>query len=150
MSTNSTTPRWEADGVRSANELRDGMRCIRQQLPSDMDEIVNGARHLLDWKGAIRRHPWAAAGAAAVAGYLLVPKKQAAVGVDAETLAEALKSHQVRVEAGTPRTGLLSTLAAAAGSLALRAGTQWAMRRYFTPSEPVTRSPIMTPEGCEP
>jgi len=60
---------------KQAAAIKQRMQEIRTQLPYDVDVARQSARQLSDWKYHMGRYPWALIGAAAVAGYLLVPRR---------------------------------------------------------------------------
>jgi len=51
------------------------MAQIRHDLHMDVREVVASAEAVTDWQRYIRMYPWAALGAAATVGYLLVPRR---------------------------------------------------------------------------
>ena len=81
----------------SAEQLRDEMRQLRSHMDADVDSFVENTRGLLDWHSYFQSAPWLYLGAAALAGYLLVPSKVQWVTVDVEKLAELAKHRQVVV-----------------------------------------------------
>ncbi len=75
---NSTNP--------SPEELRQRMAQIRSATHGDVETILTGLRQNLDWRYHLERHPWAFAGAAALLGYLLVPKSKVKAKIDPATV----------------------------------------------------------------
>jgi hypothetical protein len=111
-----------------ASEVCRRMAALRRELDGDMRDVTESARAMTDWTFYVRRFPWAAAGAAALAGFLLVPrKKQVIAPPDAATLAELAKHKELWASATTPPTAdaksiaktIFWTIAAAAGRAAL-------------------------------
>jgi hypothetical protein len=49
------------------------MRTIRRELGEDVEELVEHAERLMDWRYYWERYPWACLGAAALLGYFVVP-----------------------------------------------------------------------------
>ena len=58
------------------NAIRQRMEEVRCDLDQDVQEIVEGARDLRDWRSYVRTYPWVCVGAALAVGYLLVPRRQ--------------------------------------------------------------------------
>jgi hypothetical protein len=111
-----------------ASEVCQRMAALRRELDGDMRDVTESARAMTDWTFYVRRFPWAAAGAAALAGFLLVPrKKQVMAPPDAATLAELAKHKELWASAATPPASdansiaktIFWTIAAAAGRAAL-------------------------------
>lgn len=61
---------------KQAEAIKQRMAQIRSELPYGVDEARNRVRELADWKYHMSRHPLPILAAAAVVGYLVVPKKQ--------------------------------------------------------------------------
>lgn len=55
--------------------IRQRMKEVRQELDEDVQEIVEGARDLRDWRSYVRSYPWVCLGAAVAVGYLIVPRR---------------------------------------------------------------------------
>ena len=70
----------------SVDALRQRMAQIRSASHGDVETILTGLRQNLDWRYHLNRHPWAFAGAAAVLGYLLIPKGKSRALLDSETV----------------------------------------------------------------
>lgn len=82
----------------SAEAIRRRMAELRHELTSDVDEVSRGARELASPLYYVRRFPWVVVAAAAVVGYLLIPKKRQVVTPDPEVLAELVRKQQIKVE----------------------------------------------------
>jgi hypothetical protein len=63
------------------------MRTIRRELGNDVEELVEHAERLMDWKYYVQRYPWASVGAAALLGYFLIPQRIVTLPTDEHTLA---------------------------------------------------------------
>lgn len=75
------------------DEIRRKMARIRRELHEDVRGVVESAEEAADWRHYIRTYPWAAAGAAVLIGYLIVPgrRKPAIESADlAKAVAEKL------------------------------------------------------------
>lgn len=82
----------------SAAKIRRRMAELRRELECDVREVSRSARVMTDWTFYVRRFPWAMAGLAVGAGYMLIPKKKEIIKPDPEMLAEMVKRNQLRVE----------------------------------------------------
>lgn len=78
-------------------DIRQHMAFLRGQLGGEVDEIVESARTLADWKYYARAYPWGALGTAVALGYLAVPRRLEVVRPDAETLAELARTNNLVV-----------------------------------------------------
>jgi hypothetical protein len=72
----------------SPEEIRQRMAEIRSATHGDVETILTGLRQNLDWRYHLERHPWGFAGAAALLGYLLVPKSKVKAKFDQATIKE--------------------------------------------------------------
>jgi TctA family transporter len=94
----------------SGEEIQRQMRQVRRELGEDVQEIVANARTMTDWKHYVRTYPWACLGAAAVAGYLIVPSRQRVVSPDPQALAAALKDQKIVVQSAPAKAEAKATL----------------------------------------
>lgn len=115
-----------------AREVVERMAALRREIALDVEQVAESARAMTDWTYYVRRFPWAAAGAAAVAGFLLVPRKKAPpVAPTPEQLAALVKDKEF-VAAATSHlkrppsalAGIGATVAAVAAKIALSYVTQ--------------------------
>ena len=51
------------------------MEEVRCDVDEDVQEIVEGARDMGDWRHYVKNYPWVCLGAALAAGYLIVPRR---------------------------------------------------------------------------
>jgi hypothetical protein len=51
------------------------MADVRYDLDEDVQEIVEGAREMSQWRSYVRAYPWWCLGGALALGYLLVPRR---------------------------------------------------------------------------
>jgi len=126
MSTTLTT--GTSDPPSQAQQLRQEMRTIRRELGDNVEELVENAERLMDWKYYVQRYPWASIGAAALLGYFIVPQRMVTLPTDEHTLsrlADRLPIHPQPSEPKKPRTTLLGSLISMGTGLALRAATAW-------------------------
>ncbi|WP_166819711.1 hypothetical protein [Thalassoroseus pseudoceratinae] len=106
-----------------ASQIRQSMAYVRHELDDEVDDIRESAHTLADWHYYIKNYPWASLGAAAVIGYLVVPRKLVIERPDPETLEKlARKNHLVvdRKPEKQARTGLLGTAFSFVGGLVLK------------------------------
>src|SRR5580692_11548240 len=79
------------------DQVREEMRQIRSNLDDEVATFVQSTRGLLDWRSYIRHAPWLCLGAAALAGYLIVPSKPKVLSPSPEQLVELAKHSRVTV-----------------------------------------------------
>lgn len=106
-----------------AEEIQRQMREARSELRDDVQEIVANARVMADWHYYVRTYPWLCVGAAAAAGFLLVPSRVTVVQPDSRELADLVRQHQVAVKAELkpkPTAGILGSLINLAAGAALQ------------------------------
>ena len=109
----------------SGEQIQQEMRQVRSELGDDVHEIVSNARVMADWQYYVRRHPWLCLGAAAVAGYLLVPRRLEVIRPDAKSLLELAKRDKLVIHVENPaakRGGILSGLAGALAAAVAQGG----------------------------
>ena len=85
--------------------IRQRMEEVRCDLDQDVQGIVEGARDMRDWRSYVRSYPWVCVGAAVAVGYLLVPRRPAAMQPDAVALAELVKQNCSATSRPTPLVG---------------------------------------------
>lgn len=77
-------PRPEPD--KQADHIRQQMRQIRRELGDDVEDLVEQAERLMDWRYYVQQYPWVTVGVATLAGYFLVPRRTVAFPADDRTL----------------------------------------------------------------
>lgn len=112
-----------ASNTASAEEIRRDMAKLRCQLREDFDGTAAQAKELTDWKHYVRQAPWAAFGAAAVAGFALVPRQLRVATVDAKAAAALANQNRVVVRGKGQPEGKSSL-----GGFLLRTGMTMALR----------------------
>jgi len=70
--------------------LQRQMQQVRMDLGEEVHDLVENARAMTDWRAYWRKHPLAWCGAAAVLGYLAIPRRKFGTA-DARSLEEILK-----------------------------------------------------------
>lgn len=78
-------------------DIRAEMAQIRCDLNEDVEDLVEHAREMADWRYYVRSYPLASAAAAAALGYLVVPKKPQIISPDPKTLAQLARKNQLVV-----------------------------------------------------
>jgi hypothetical protein len=133
----------------SAAEIQQQMRQVRRELGEDVDEIVENARILADWKHYVRTYPWVCLGVAAAAGFIIVPSRTHIVRPDAKELAAWAKSQKLVIEPASqakPRTSLMGTIGGMAANALLQGGLA-VLRNYLAGMN--APRPAVQSEVCE-
>jgi len=118
----------------SADEIQRQMRQVRRELGEDVQEIVDNARIMADWRHYVRTYPWVCVGVALAAGYLIVPSRAHVIRPDAKTLAEWTKDQKIVVEPAAqarPQTTLTNRLVGMAAGALMQGGIAM-LREYGT------------------
>jgi len=118
----------------SIDLIRARMARIRARAQGKADRIGEETRQFLDWKHYIRLFPWTTLAAAAVAGYLLVPRRAPMSHPTGEALLELARENQQALKAvqhppRKPTPGILDTAISMAGSALWRAGLAFATQQ---------------------
>jgi hypothetical protein len=133
-----------------ARAVVERMAALRRELDSDVHDVTESARAMTDWTFYVRRFPWAAVGLAAVAGFLLVPRKKTTVTPTAEQLAALVKNKEF-VAAATnqlkPPQSLLAGLAATLAAMAARAALGYISEQIRAKSANAKREPAATTDN---
>jgi hypothetical protein len=145
----------------SADEIRRRMAELRRDLSLDVREVSRHARVMTDWRFYVRRFPWATVGIAAVAGYLLVPKRKEVnvISPDPDALAQMFKKEQLKLQTPASKKespGLVKNLLLMGLTWAAKAGANYmgeqlrsaAVKRTQEPHEaarPTPAEPSHTP-----
>ncbi len=97
-----------------AAAIRQRMQEIRTELPYDVDEARERVKQLSDWKYHMSRNSIPILVAAAIAGYLIIPRKRAS--------SSAFMVHREHAEAraAPAKRGLIGGIAGAAATMILR------------------------------
>lgn len=119
--------------------IRQRMEEVRCDLDEDVQEIVEGARGMGEWRSYVRTYPWVCVGASLAVGYLIVPRKVFGRPSNARALAESANQSPLRATSHLlPQGNARGTLLALVGNLVLRgvlsyAGQQ-ANKLFATPA----------------
>ncbi len=79
------------------------MQGIRCEIDQDLEDVSASARSMVDWKHYVKTYPWVCLGAAAVLGFLIVPKRAAAINADVAAPPEPAKTGQPAVNVAADR-----------------------------------------------
>ena len=128
MATHSTT--GTSDPPPQADRLRQEMRTIRRELGDDVEELVEHAERLMDWKYYVQRYPWACLGGAALLGYFLVPQRIVTLPTDGHTLSRLADRLPIHTKPAEPKKqSLLGWLVSMGTGMALRAAGAYATQQ---------------------
>jgi hypothetical protein len=103
-----------------ADDLQRQMQQVRMEMRDDVRVMVANASELTDWTWYVRTYPWICLGAAAAAGYFVVPVRAQVIRPDAKDLLEFAKHQKIVVKMDQPNSspGIVGSLVRlAAGSL---------------------------------
>src|SRR5688572_4052017 len=78
-----------------ADDIQRQMREVRAELRDDVSDLVKSAHKMSDWTMYVRAYPWLCVGAAAAAGYFVVPVRPLVVHPDPESLFKLAKQHKL-------------------------------------------------------
>jgi hypothetical protein len=130
-----------------ASEVVERMAALRRELDHGVENVSESARAMTDWTFYVRRFPWATVGLAAVAGYLLVPRKKTTVAPTAEQLAALVKNKEF-VAAATnqlkPPPSLLAGFGATLAAMAARAAISYVSEQIQARAAAAKREPAPT------
>lgn len=73
------------------------MRAIREDLDDGVQNIVERAREMQDWRTYVQAYPWVFVGSAVALGYLMVPRRTRRGGLGQEILGQEIPSSGGRV-----------------------------------------------------
>lgn len=126
---------------RDTDEIRRRMEEVRCDLVQDVQEIVDDARDLRDWRYYVKTYPSVCLGTALAVGYLIVPRRMR-VRADVQTLTELAKQSQ---SLATPKLPLISSarsmVLSLAGKMAMRSILSYIERRAGGLLEPQAVNP---------
>jgi hypothetical protein len=127
----------------SAEKIRNRMAELRRDLDCDVREVSRGARVMTDWKFYVRKFPWAVVGAAALAGYMLIPKRKPVIKPDPEMIQELVRQKKIKVESVTKqpeKPGMMKSLLMMGLTYAARAGAQYVTQQMTTAAQNKARA----------
>lgn len=128
MATNVTRT---SDPQSQADRLRQEMRTIRRELGGDVEEIVEHAERLMDWRYYVERFPWVSVGAALVTGYLVVPGRYVTLPTDERTLEKLAERIPVvmKQKAEPAKQGIIAGLVTMGTGFLMRAAMGYATQQ---------------------
>jgi hypothetical protein len=117
-----------------AEELQRQMREVRKELRDDVTDLVQSAHKMSDWTSYVRAYPWLCVGAAAAAGFFLVPTRPLIVHPDPDALFKLAKEHDLVMKPedekrGKKKGGLVAQLVSMAAAAALQGGLKVASQQ---------------------
>jgi hypothetical protein len=124
------------------------MEEMRRDLDEDVQDIVEDARDMGDWRYYMRTYPWVCLGTALAVGYLLVPRRPFGTQPDAQTLAELANQSRLLATSHFPSKGTArGMLLAFVGNVLLRAVYRMSdyMAANFLPSGPPNHNSTIKP-----
>jgi hypothetical protein len=123
-----------ATTTNESDEIRRKMALIRRDLHEDVREVVAGAEAATDWRRYVRSYPWVSVGAAAAAGFLVVPRRSRTLPHDvarrsdlAEVQDELRQARQATATQEKERRSLVGAAVAMAAPLAWRFAQNYAL-----------------------
>jgi hypothetical protein len=126
-----------------ADEIQKEMRQIRVELKENVQEIVSGAREIVDWQSYVKAYPWLTVGAAAFVGYLLVPNRTTVIRPDPEALRELTKSREMLEQQVKPKKSLMGMVvgmvAASAAQAAMSVASHQVQQLLHSLQQPPTQ-----------
>jgi hypothetical protein len=134
-----------------ADEIQRCMREVRAELREDVKELVVNAREMADWTIYVRAYPWLCVGAAAAAGFLIIPSRSQIIKPDAEGLMELARRNKLVVKMdGEPKKkqGFVSGLLGLAASTLLQGGLAVATKQLSQALDAYSQQPNPRREVC--
>ncbi len=121
-------------GPTEAEEIQRQMRAVRAELRDDVTDLVKSAHRMGDWASYVRAYPWLCVGAAAAAGYFLVPTRPLIIHPDPESLIRLAKKHDLVMKPEDEKKtkkkgGLVAQLISLAAAAALQGGLKIASQQ---------------------
>jgi len=114
----------ETESIASRME---GVRC---DLDEDVQEIVESARDMRDWRTYVRKYPWVCLGAALAVGYLVAPRRTAVTKLDGMAGPDLAKLEQLlAVSQAAPKATISGRLLAFVGDLAMQGISSYVARQ---------------------
>ncbi len=114
------------NGRQNIDELLARMEALRGRLDQDAQAAKQSVQELTDWRNVVRKNPFAAVAIAAVAGYLLVPRKRTQSTLKPEDLEQLIKDHKIVIaKKATSSSGLAGTVTAFASAALARAASNY-------------------------
>lgn len=100
--------------------VRARMQGIRCDIDQDLEDVSASAHSMVDWKHYVETYPWVCLGAAAVLGYLIVPKRSPTTAAGQAVPTEPAKSDRPAAKAESAMPGWVNALVVAVAGIAVR------------------------------
>lgn len=138
-------------------QVRRQMARIRCELDENVEQAVESARQMTDWRYYVSAYPWATVGAAFLAGYFVVPRRVEIVRPDADEIYKLAKKNRIVVQDKTTAyqkadRGAGGAILGFVGSLMTRAllayvGQQFGKMAGLQAAEPQPQGPVGNSSG---
>ncbi len=118
--------------MRDRSEILKALRQTRAALPIEAQATREAVAEAFDWKTYVKAHPLIAVGLAAGIGYLIVPKGTSNPAPPASCPPQRAAQPVARgSEPAVAAPGMIASMAATVGALALRTAMSAAARQLF-------------------
>ncbi len=111
-----------------SDPARARMQQIRGDIDQGLEEMVESARIMADWRHYVKAYPWVCLGTAVALGFLIVPKRCTTLRPDVATLTQWASTGQLVVKP-TAMHGAFDALLATAANMAMRKATAYVGQR---------------------
>jgi uncharacterized protein YhaN len=120
-----------SETTRQAEDIQQEMRQVRAELRDAVQEVVESAAVLKEWRAYVRSYPWVCLGAAAAAGYFLVPSRMTVIRPDTASLLDLAKKQKlvVKMDHLAQKPSLLRSLLGMAAGTLMQAGVALATKQ---------------------
>lgn len=107
-----------------AEDIQRVMQHMRAELREDARDLAESARGLREWQAYVRSYPWLCLGAAAAAGYFLVPSRMMVIRPDTASLLELAKQQKlvVKMDQVAQKPSLVRSLVGMAAGTLMQVG----------------------------
>jgi hypothetical protein len=109
--------------------ILDRMAEVRYDLDEDVQEIVEGARDMSQWRSYVRNYPWLCLGGALALGYLIVPRLTRGMKPDPHVQVELASPQPLPPTPASPLTEVRSMLLEFVGNLVMRGASAYALQQ---------------------
>jgi hypothetical protein len=114
-----------------AEHIQQEMRQVRAELREAVQDVVASTRVLRQWQAYVRSYPWVCLGAAAAAGYFLVPSRMTVIRPDTASLLDLAKQQKlvVKMDQLAQKPSLMRSLLGMAAGTLMQAGVALATKQ---------------------
>ncbi len=114
------------NGRHNVDDLLARMETVRGRIDQEAQAAKQSVHEMTDWRHLVRKNPVASVALAALAGFLIVPKKRATPTFSPADLEKLAQEHTVIVtKEASVSPSWVGTLAAIAGAALTRAATNF-------------------------